>query len=255
MLKPSIQVALLLRIILAFEVFSTVIAITGNGSTVRCGRGLAVAGQLHGRERRRGVRIADPRPVAGVGRARADPAPDAEGADGAMSRAHLLTRPLLYGSAVLLSLWVLLYIYFITLAAFSTQEAVYKYPKHCCRVTSRPTRCASSSTRTVLSTPCSGACTSPRSRSSSRSASARRGLRDRPLRVSAAIRSGSRSSAPARSRSSSSPFRSRSPTYGGGSTTASSASRSPTRRSRCRSPSSSRRASSPASPSSSRRRR
>jgi multiple sugar transport system permease protein len=34
MLKPSIQVALLLRMILAFEVFSTVIAITGQGSTV-----------------------------------------------------------------------------------------------------------------------------------------------------------------------------------------------------------------------------
>jgi multiple sugar transport system permease protein len=34
LLKPSIQVALLLRIILAFEVFSTVIAITGQGSTV-----------------------------------------------------------------------------------------------------------------------------------------------------------------------------------------------------------------------------
>ncbi len=34
MLKPSIQVALLLRLILAFEVFSTVIAITGSGSTV-----------------------------------------------------------------------------------------------------------------------------------------------------------------------------------------------------------------------------
>ncbi len=34
MLKPSIQVALLLRVILAFEVFSTVIAITGRGSTV-----------------------------------------------------------------------------------------------------------------------------------------------------------------------------------------------------------------------------
>jgi multiple sugar transport system permease protein len=34
MLKPAIQVALLLRIILAFEVFSTVIAITGQGSTV-----------------------------------------------------------------------------------------------------------------------------------------------------------------------------------------------------------------------------
>jgi multiple sugar transport system permease protein len=34
MLKPSIQVALLLRLILAFEVFSTVIAITGRGATV-----------------------------------------------------------------------------------------------------------------------------------------------------------------------------------------------------------------------------
>jgi multiple sugar transport system permease protein len=34
LLKPSIQVALLLRLILAFEVFSTVIAITGQGSTV-----------------------------------------------------------------------------------------------------------------------------------------------------------------------------------------------------------------------------
>jgi multiple sugar transport system permease protein len=34
MLKPSIQVALLLRLILAFEVFSTVIALTGQGATV-----------------------------------------------------------------------------------------------------------------------------------------------------------------------------------------------------------------------------
>jgi multiple sugar transport system permease protein len=34
MLKPSIQVALLLRVILAFEVFSTVIAIAGEGTTV-----------------------------------------------------------------------------------------------------------------------------------------------------------------------------------------------------------------------------
>ena len=34
MLKPSIQVALLLRIILAFEVFATVIAIAGEGTTV-----------------------------------------------------------------------------------------------------------------------------------------------------------------------------------------------------------------------------
>ena len=34
MLKPSIQVALLLRIILAFEVFATVLAIAGEGTTV-----------------------------------------------------------------------------------------------------------------------------------------------------------------------------------------------------------------------------
>jgi multiple sugar transport system permease protein len=34
MLKPSIQVALLLRVILAFEVFATVIAIAGDGTTV-----------------------------------------------------------------------------------------------------------------------------------------------------------------------------------------------------------------------------
>jgi multiple sugar transport system permease protein len=34
MLKPSIQVAILLRIILAFEVFSTVIAIAGDGTSV-----------------------------------------------------------------------------------------------------------------------------------------------------------------------------------------------------------------------------
>jgi multiple sugar transport system permease protein len=34
-----------------------------------------------------------------------------------------------YGAAILISLWVLLPIYFIALAAFSTQEAVYAYPK------------------------------------------------------------------------------------------------------------------------------
>jgi multiple sugar transport system permease protein len=34
-----------------------------------------------------------------------------------------------YGFAILLSLWVLVPIYFIALAAFSTEEAVYAYPK------------------------------------------------------------------------------------------------------------------------------
>lgn len=40
-----------------------------------------------------------------------------------------LPRVLLHAAAVLLALWVLVPIYFITLAAFSTEEAVYTYPK------------------------------------------------------------------------------------------------------------------------------
>jgi multiple sugar transport system permease protein len=43
---------------------------------------------------------------------------------------NALARTLMYGSAVILSLWVLVPIYFITLAAFSSQEGVYAYPKH-----------------------------------------------------------------------------------------------------------------------------
>jgi multiple sugar transport system permease protein len=40
-----------------------------------------------------------------------------------------MTRALLYGTALLLALWVLLPIYVITLAAFSTYDAVYAYPR------------------------------------------------------------------------------------------------------------------------------
>jgi multiple sugar transport system permease protein len=43
--------------------------------------------------------------------------------------AAVVTRTLMYVAAVVLSLWVLVPIYFITLAAFSTQDAVYRYPK------------------------------------------------------------------------------------------------------------------------------
>jgi multiple sugar transport system permease protein len=42
---------------------------------------------------------------------------------------RVLGRVSLYGAAVLLSLWVLVPIYFITLAAFSSSEDVYHYPK------------------------------------------------------------------------------------------------------------------------------
>ena len=40
-----------------------------------------------------------------------------------------LSQALLYGGAVLLALWVLIPIYFIAVAAFSPQAAVYAYPK------------------------------------------------------------------------------------------------------------------------------
>lgn len=46
-----------------------------------------------------------------------------------MRGAHLLPRVALHAGAVVLALWVLVPIYFITIAAFSTQEAVYAYPK------------------------------------------------------------------------------------------------------------------------------
>jgi multiple sugar transport system permease protein len=43
--------------------------------------------------------------------------------------AGVLGRVALYAAALVLALWVLVPIYFITLAAFSTEEAVYRYPK------------------------------------------------------------------------------------------------------------------------------
>jgi multiple sugar transport system permease protein len=44
-------------------------------------------------------------------------------------RSYSLRRASLYGAAVVLALWVLVPIYLITVAAFSTQNAVYSYPK------------------------------------------------------------------------------------------------------------------------------
>ena len=46
LLKPALQVALLLRIIFAFEVFASVIAITGPGEDDACGRVAALAGRV-----------------------------------------------------------------------------------------------------------------------------------------------------------------------------------------------------------------
>ena len=71
MLKPSIQVALLLRIILAFEVFATVIAIAGEGTTVLSAEAYRWENTIPERERRGRIRHADPRPVGRVGPRRA----------------------------------------------------------------------------------------------------------------------------------------------------------------------------------------
>jgi multiple sugar transport system permease protein len=46
-----------------------------------------------------------------------------------MSRAARLPRVFMYAAAIVLSLWVIVPIYFIALSAFSTEEAVYAYPK------------------------------------------------------------------------------------------------------------------------------
>ena len=44
-------------------------------------------------------------------------------------RRYILSRILLYGVAILLALWTIIPIYLIALAAFSTKDAVYLYPK------------------------------------------------------------------------------------------------------------------------------
>jgi multiple sugar transport system permease protein len=46
-----------------------------------------------------------------------------------MRTGSVLSKTLLYAAGIVLSLWVLLPIYFIGLAAFSTEEDVYAYPK------------------------------------------------------------------------------------------------------------------------------
>ena len=139
-----------------------------------------------------------------------------------------------YAAAILLALWVLVPIYFITLAAFSTEEAVYAFQaapaaRHVDR------RCASSSTRgivpslqrnvivailTLVIALGVGIPPATRSRYAFRGADTFRiavvGTRAFPI-VILSIRSPSSSSA-------------------GGSTTRSTASRSRTPRSRCRSP-------------------
>jgi multiple sugar transport system permease protein len=48
---------------------------------------------------------------------------------GSLSPRYILSRALLYGAAILLALWTLVPLYLIALAAFSTKEAVFQWPK------------------------------------------------------------------------------------------------------------------------------
>lgn len=47
----------------------------------------------------------------------------------ALSRRYILNRALLYGSAILLALWTLAPLYLVALAAFSTKQATFEWPK------------------------------------------------------------------------------------------------------------------------------
>jgi len=46
-----------------------------------------------------------------------------------LSRRYILSRVLLYGSAILLALWTLAPLYLVALAAFSTKQATFQWPK------------------------------------------------------------------------------------------------------------------------------
>ena len=132
MLKPSIQVALLLRLIFAFEVFAVVIAMTGDGSTVLAAEAYEWQSDQPERERRSRVRVAHPRPVARRGRPscwsrcarrRSRGCVDASDAASASAGRSPTSR------RCSCSAFILFPIYLITLAAFSTHDAVYEYPK------------------------------------------------------------------------------------------------------------------------------
>ena len=96
MLKPALQVALLFRIIFAFEVFASVIAITGPREDDARRRVAALAERLPRPPRRLGVRPADPRALARRRRHRGQGPADAEGEAAAMSSVGL-TEPQLAG--------------------------------------------------------------------------------------------------------------------------------------------------------------
>ena len=132
MLKPSIQVALLLRLIFAFEVFAVVIALDRVRRHGPGGGGVQVAGDQRERARGRRVLARDPRSLARGRRRRAHHAADAARAEAALMALPRIRigRALAYLAAIAISAFILAPIYLITISAFSSFDAVYEYPKN-----------------------------------------------------------------------------------------------------------------------------
>ncbi len=169
MLKPALQVALLLRIIFAFEVFASVIAITGRAKTTLAGQALRWQGEYLDTSRGCRLRTADPVLSLVAAASCCELVRTPRGADApltairspSLSRAGACTcsRSRCRSGSILP-------IYFITLGAFSTQDAVYAYPRELLpHHLSTDDPAASSCTRTASSARSSAAFRSRRSRS------------------------------------------------------------------------------------------
>ena len=85
MLKPSIQVALLLRLIFAFEVFAVVIAMTGAGAPVLASEAYKWQATNENEHVAAAYSVGDPRPLARRGGGRARRAAHAAGAEAAVT--------------------------------------------------------------------------------------------------------------------------------------------------------------------------
>ena len=132
MLKPSIQVALLLRADLRVRGLRRRHRPDRGGCHGARGRGVPLAGDQHGRARRRGVLRRHPRSVAHRRRSRARSSCGRRGSGGCADAATRVSGSAACSPtcvAIVLSAWIIFPIYLITIAAFSSFDAIYVYPR------------------------------------------------------------------------------------------------------------------------------